>query len=83
MHPLHMGTGVAQSVQCLTKDWTIRVRFPTEAKGFSSSLCVQTISDSHPASYPMGTGGPFPGLKHSHSVLLTIHPPSNVEVKNE
>jgi hypothetical protein len=34
-----------------------------EAKGFSSSLCVQTGSGAHPASCPTGTGGPFPGHK--------------------
>jgi hypothetical protein len=30
---------------------------------FSSSLCDQTGSEAHPASYPMGTGGPSPGGK--------------------
>jgi hypothetical protein len=30
---------------------------------FSSSLCVQIGSGVHPASYTMGTGGPFPGGK--------------------
>jgi hypothetical protein len=32
---------------------------PAEAKNFSSSLCVQTSSEAHPASYPTGTGGSF------------------------
>jgi hypothetical protein len=32
-------------------------------KDFSSNLCVQTGSEAHPASYPVGTGGPFPGAK--------------------
>jgi hypothetical protein len=41
----------------------IGVRFPVGAKDFSCSLCVQTDSGAHPASYPMGTGGPFPGGK--------------------
>jgi hypothetical protein len=27
-----------------------------EGKDFSSSLCVQTSSEAHPASYPMATG---------------------------
>jgi hypothetical protein len=40
-----------------------RFRFPTEVMDFSSSLCVQTGSVAHPASNPMGTGGPFPGGK--------------------
>jgi hypothetical protein len=55
--------GVAQSVWCLTTDWTTGAWTPAEAKDFSSSLCVQTISGAHPASYPMGIGGPFPGGK--------------------
>jgi hypothetical protein len=32
-------------------------------KDFSSSLCVQTGSEAHPASCTMGTGGPFLGAK--------------------
>jgi hypothetical protein len=44
-------------------DRAIGVRFPAEAKDFSSSLCVQTGSGAHPASCPMGTRGPFPGGK--------------------
>jgi hypothetical protein len=39
------------------------VRSPTETKHFSSSLCIQTNSEAHPASYPMGTGYPLPGGK--------------------
>jgi hypothetical protein len=45
---------------------------------FSSSPCVQTGSGTHPASYPMGTGGkarPWRDADHS--------PPSSAEVKNE
>jgi hypothetical protein len=41
-------------------DRMIELRSPLEAKDFSSSLCVQTSSEVHPASYAMGTGGPFP-----------------------
>jgi hypothetical protein len=44
-------------------DRVIEVRSPTGAEGFSSSPCVQTGSGAHPASYPMGTSGPFPGGK--------------------
>jgi hypothetical protein len=32
------------------------IRSPAEAKDFSSNFCVQTNSNTHPASYPMGTG---------------------------
>jgi hypothetical protein len=64
-------------------DWTTGVRSLTETEDFSSSLCVQTGSGAHPASCPMGTGGPFlegkarPGRDADHS------PPSSAEVKNE
>jgi hypothetical protein len=37
----------------------IGVRSSEEAKDFSSSVCVQISSESHPASYQMGTGGFF------------------------
>jgi hypothetical protein len=35
-------------------DKAIGVRSPVGAKGFSSILCVQTVSEAHPASYTMG-----------------------------
>jgi hypothetical protein len=44
-------------------DRAIGVRSPAGAKNISSSLCVQTGSEAHPASCTMGTGGPFPGGK--------------------
>jgi hypothetical protein len=44
-------------------DRAIGVRSPVGAKDFSCSLCVETGSGTHPASYTMGTGGPFPGGK--------------------
>jgi hypothetical protein len=44
-------------------DRAIEVRSPTGAENFSSSPCVETGSGAHPASFPMGTGGPFPGGK--------------------
>jgi hypothetical protein len=47
--------------------------FPEE-KDYSSSLYVQTSSEVHPASCPMGTGGPFPGVSLGGGVTLTIHP---------
>jgi hypothetical protein len=39
-----------------------RVRFPAGAGNFSLHL-VQNGSGVHPASYPMGSRGPFPGGK--------------------
>jgi hypothetical protein len=44
-------------------DRAIEVQFPAVAKDVASSLCVQTGSGAHPASCPVGTGGPFPGGK--------------------
>jgi hypothetical protein len=68
------GAAVAQSVLCLTTDWTTGFRSPTEPEDFSSSPCVQTGSGAHPASCTMGTGGPFPGIKRGRGVTLTTHP---------
>jgi hypothetical protein len=39
-----------------------RVRFPAEAGNFSHHR-IQNGSGAHPASYPMGTRGSFPGGK--------------------
>jgi hypothetical protein len=39
------------------------VRFPAGAGNFSLHHRVQTGSGAHPASYPMGTRGSFPGGK--------------------
>jgi hypothetical protein len=35
---------------------------------------VQTSSEAHPASYPVGTGVLSPGVKCTRGVTLTIHP---------
>jgi hypothetical protein len=40
-----------------------RVRFPAGAGNFSLHHRVQNSSGTHPASYPMGTMGSFPGGK--------------------
>jgi hypothetical protein len=40
-----------------------RVRFPEGAGNFSLHHHVQNGSGAQPASYPMGTGGSFPGGK--------------------
>jgi hypothetical protein len=60
-----------------------RGRSPAEVKYISPILCVQTRSEAHPASYPMGTGGPFPGGKALPSRDADHSPPSSAEVKNE
>jgi hypothetical protein len=55
-----------------------RGSIPTDADDFSSSLCIQTGSEAHPASCPMGIGGKArPGRDADHS------PSSSAEVKNE
>jgi hypothetical protein len=38
------------------------------------SLYVLTSNEAHPASYPMGTGGPFPGVKSGLGMTLTTQP---------
>jgi hypothetical protein len=58
----------------MTADWTTGVLSPAEAKDFFSSLCVQTSSEAHPPSYPMGTGGRFVGVKRGRFVTLATHP---------
>jgi hypothetical protein len=50
---------------------------------FSSSVFFQTRSGAHPASCPMGTGGPFPGDKAQPGREADHSPPSSAEVKNE
>jgi hypothetical protein len=64
-------------------DRAIEVRFPTGAEDFSSSPCVQTGSGAHPASYPMGAGGSFPGGKARLGRDTDYLPPSSAEVNNE
>jgi hypothetical protein len=61
----------------------IGVRSPAGAKDFSSILCAQTGSGAHPASSPMGTGGPFPGGKARPARDADHSPPSSAEVVNE
>jgi hypothetical protein len=57
-----------------------RVRFPARAGNFSLHHRVQNGSVAHPASYPMGKKGSFPGVKRpgreaGHS------PQSSAEIK--
>jgi hypothetical protein len=69
--------------QCLTTDWTVGGRSPTEAEDFSSNLCVQTGSGAHPVSCTMGTGGSFPGGKARPGRNADHSPPSIAEVNKE
>jgi hypothetical protein len=61
-------------------DWGFDLR---QAEDVSSSPCDQTGSGAHPASYLMGTGGPFPGGKERPGRDADHSPPSGAEVKNE
>jgi hypothetical protein len=70
------GAGIALSVQRLAADWTVRIWIPVRAR-FSAP--VQNVSESHPASYTMGTGS-FPGLKRPECDV-DHPPPSSVGVK--
>jgi hypothetical protein len=63
-------------------DRAIEVLSPT-GTDFSSSPCVHTGSGAHPASYPMGTGGSFPGGKARPGRDADHSPLSSAEVKNE
>jgi hypothetical protein len=44
-------------------DRSSKVRFPKGAGNFSLHHRIQNGSEAHPASYPMGTRGSFPGAK--------------------
>jgi hypothetical protein len=50
-----------------------RGSIPDRGKNFLSSVSIQTSSEAHPASCPMGTVGSFLGVKRSRVVRLTIH----------
>jgi len=61
-------------------DWGFRVRFPVGAGNFSLHHCVQKGSGAHPASYPMGTSGSFPGGTAARG-RADHSPPSSAKVK--
>jgi hypothetical protein len=64
-------------------DQVIGVRSPTGAEDFSSIPCAQTGFGVHPASNPMGTGGPFPAGKARPGREADHSPPSSAEVEYE
>jgi hypothetical protein len=61
----------------------MEVRSSAGVEDFSSNLCVQTGSGAHPASCPMGTGGPFPGGKARPGRNADDSPISNAEFVTE
>jgi hypothetical protein len=76
--------GVAQTVQCLTTDWTAGVRSLTRGKGFFP-LAPAPRPALGPTQPPVQwvPGALCPGVKRGRSVMLTTHPPSSAEVKKE
>jgi hypothetical protein len=65
------GAGEAQSLQCMTTDWTSGVLSSAEANDSSSILCDHTSSEAHPAPFQMGIGGHFSEGQRGRSVRLT------------
>jgi hypothetical protein len=60
--------------------WMIRIQILAEAGNFSLQHHVQTGSEAHPVSYPVGTRGSFPGVKQpGHEADHS--PPSSPEVE--
>jgi hypothetical protein len=59
--------------------WTAGIQFPAGVR-FSLLHSVQSGSGAHPASYPLGTGGSFPGGKTAGA--WSWPPPPSAEVKN-
>jgi hypothetical protein len=60
-----------------------RGSIPERAEDFSSTLCVQTGSGAHPASYTVGAEGSFPGGKARPGRDADHSPPSSAEVKKQ
>jgi hypothetical protein len=56
-------SSVSIALGCGLDDLGSRVRFPAGAGDFSLHRRVPNGSGAHPASYPMGTRGYFPGGK--------------------
>jgi hypothetical protein len=50
-----------------------RISISGKGKEFSSSLCVQTSSEAHLSSCPMGTGVLSQGVKRGQGVTPTTH----------
>jgi hypothetical protein len=63
----HCESSVGISLGYGLDDWGSRVRFQAGAGNFSLHHRIQNGSGAHPASYPMGTRGSFPGSKAAGS----------------
>jgi hypothetical protein len=60
---MRRGSSVSVATGYGLDDRMIRARVPAGAGNFSLRHRVQTSSGAHPASYPMGSGGPLLGGK--------------------
>jgi hypothetical protein len=56
------GSSVSKVSEYRLQERATGVQSLAKAKDFFSSPCVQTNFEAHTASYPTGTGGPFPGV---------------------
>jgi hypothetical protein len=75
---------VAQAVQCLTMDWTTgQPAFNSRQRQRIFPLASGSGSGAHPASYPVGTKGLFPGGEMRQGCDADHSPPSSAKVKNE
>jgi hypothetical protein len=75
-----LGSSVSIVSDYRLDDRAIEVRFPAEA--VSSKLSVQTASGAHPASYTIGTSGPFHGAKAQPRRDADHSPSCSVNVEN-
>jgi hypothetical protein len=55
-------------------DRATEIRSPAASRDFSSNLCVQTVSGTHPDSWPKGMEVLSPGVKRGRGVMLTTNP---------
>jgi hypothetical protein len=76
-------SSVSIAFDYIRDDRTTGVRSPAEVKEFSSSLCVQTISEAHPASDLTVIGDPFHGVKIRLVPDADHSPSSSAQVENE
>jgi hypothetical protein len=63
---------VALSVQCLTTDWTTRIRSPADAKDFPLvSVSIPALRPTHPPT--QWVPGPFSEIERGQGITLTTH----------
>jgi hypothetical protein len=75
-----MATGIVYLVQRRATDWMACVPFPAGARDFFIPQHSDQLWGSHPASYPMGIVGSFPGREAD--IARSWPPASSAEVMN-